>query len=130
MTPRNYDIETSELIVLQGDDGNNSYKDVWAIFDVSRTTETRFVAVHWEKTQPNEGYWTHEIITVFDHVHELMLWCAHRQMVDGAEFRTGMNLHQYQGTEWLDDLAQSEGYDTWKEFIEDQSFLRIVKQVK
>ena len=130
MTPRNYDIETSDLIVLQGDDGNNSYKDVWAIFDVSRTTTVRYIAIHWDRNHPNETPSNYETLTVFDGIYELLLWCAYRQAVDGAEFRTGIDQHRYQEVEWLDELARADGYDNWKQFVEETSFLRLVKVTK
>jgi hypothetical protein len=124
MTPRNYDIETSDLIVLCGDDGNNSYKDVWAIFDVSPTVECRFIAIHWDKSHPNEKNQEREMLTTFDHIHELLLWCAYRQEVDGAAFRTGFNSDhkcsdRERGAEWLDKLCQAQGWESWDEYVEE-----------
>jgi hypothetical protein len=112
-----YSIETSTLIVLQGDDGNGSYANMWAIFDVSATTLTRYIAVHWEKSHPNERYWNSRILVIFDSVPDLLLWCARLQELDRAEFRTGMLQRKYQNTEWLDELCQAEGWEDWKHYV-------------
>lgn len=122
MTPRNYDIETSKLILVEGDDGNNSYKDVWVIFDVSPTVNNRYIAIHWQKEHPNEKNWPIEILTVFDYAEEVLRWCAYRKS-QGAEFRTGLDQQKYQDVEWLDELCNSFGYDNFEYYFETEKDL-------
>lgn len=69
---RTYDTEMSNLIVLQGDDGNGSYANMWAIFDVSATTLIRYIAVYWEKSHPNEQYRNRGALVVFDRLDDLL----------------------------------------------------------
>lgn len=99
------DIETSKLIVLQGEK-DNSFKHVWAVFDVSPNTTQRFIAYHWEAGHPNESEWQHGAIVLFQDVHELLVWAVIRVEED-AQFRGGLKQKDYQGVEYLDKLAQS-----------------------
>lgn len=114
-TQKPSDIENSKLIILQGQEGN-SYKKVWAIFDVSPTIIQRFIAIHWQAGHPNERGWEGEpLLTVFENVHDLLLWLSVKDD-EGAEFRAGLFQDQYQGGEYLDVLANMWDCESFFEF--------------
>jgi len=122
MTARNYDIEASDLIILQGDD-NNSYANMWALFNVSKTTECRFILIHWEKYHPNEQSWAREILTTFDHIDELLYWCANMRENEGAVFRGGME-SEYDNGEYLDKLCKNSFWESFDDFVKEQDFIK------
>jgi hypothetical protein len=111
-----FSIERSDLIVLVGDD-ENSWADVWAVFDVSETSSRRFIACHWNKNHPNEKIDPTGILMVFDGIKDLLYWCAYRQIDDEAEFRGGLD-SKFNDLEWLEEECRNDGYESWEAFVE------------
>jgi hypothetical protein len=110
--PRNYDIEDSDLIIMDGKGGT------WAVYDASRTVDSRFIAVRWELANPNTEGWEHEIITMFHSIEELLSWAARRK-ANGAVFRTGRYVN---GKELLlEKLCKNSFWDSFDAYCAEQS---------
>ena len=112
-----FDIEKSNLIVLEGDE-DDSWQGVWAIFDVSKTVIRQFIACHWESIHPNETRWVNGagILLMFDDLQDLLHWCAQQKLDNEAEFRGGLDT-KWQDDEWLDKECQNDGWESWDEYV-------------
>ena len=98
MTTKNYGFDEATVQITR-DDGVNM-----AIFDVSPTTECRWVSIS------NTAWW---LLTVFGSTREMLRFVAHEQ-INGA---TVSNPDR-----WLDEQVSMDGFDTWVEFVDNERF--------